>query len=85
MDSILNNTGLGKMEKRAHPRFESHVEATLVTPDGSSLACHIADFSQDGLRIYWHSDSDLQLQSGEALQLQATVDNSELNMLASCL
>ena len=85
MDSILNNTGLGKMEKRAHPRFESHVEATLVTPDGSSLACHIADFSQDGLRIYWHSNSDLQLQSGEALQLQATLDNSELNMSASCL
>lgn len=73
------------MEKRAHPRFESHVEAELVTSDGSSHACHIADFSQDGLRVYWHSDLDLQLDSSETLQLFVTLDDSPLKMPVNCL
>ena len=73
------------MEKRAHPRFESHVEAKLVTTDGSSHACHIGDFSQDGLRVYWHSDLDLQLDSSETIQLFVSLDDSKLNMSVSCL
>ena len=73
------------MEKRTHPRFESHVEAKLVTSDGSSHACHIADFSQDGLRVYWHSDHDLQLEGAETIQLMVVLNDSQLSMSASCL
>lgn len=40
------------MDKREHPRFESHVEAKLISTDGSSYPCHVADFSQEGLHIF---------------------------------
>ena len=73
------------MEKRTHPRFESHVEAKLVTSDGSSHACHIADFSQDGLRVYWHSDHNLQLKKTETVQLVVVLNDSPLKMPANCL
>jgi diguanylate cyclase (GGDEF)-like protein len=73
------------MEKRSHPRFESHVEAKLVTSDGSSHACHIADFSQDGLRVYWQSEHGLQLEDSDTIQLFVDLNGSKLNMSANCL
>jgi len=73
------------MDKREHPRFESHVEAKLIALDGSSHACHVSDFSQEGLRVYWPEGDTLSLNSQDVLQLYLTLEDSPLNVPVQCL
>jgi diguanylate cyclase (GGDEF)-like protein len=73
------------MEKREHPRFESHVEARLISADGSSYSCYISDFSQEGLRVYWPEDKDLNLRAEDTLQLYLTIEDTPLNIAVVCL
>lgn len=73
------------MDKREHPRFESHVEAKLVATDGSSYACHVSDFSQEGLRVYWPEDEVVQLNIQDILQLYLTLEDAPLNIAIECL
>lgn len=73
------------MDKRSTPRFESHVDAKLIASDGSSHACHVADFSQEGLRVYWSKDDKLTLQCEETLQLYLTLENAPVNITVECL
>ena len=73
------------MDKREHPRFESHVEAKLIATDGSSHACHVADFSQEGLRVYWPEEDEVNLSTTDILQLYLTLENSPLNIAVECL
>jgi len=73
------------MDKREHTRFESHVEAKLVANDGSSYACHVADFSQEGLRVYWPEEEDVQLNNKDILQLYLTLEDAPLNITVECL
>ena len=73
------------MDKREHPRFESHVEAKLISADGSSYACHVADFSQEGLRIFWTKDDDFPIKAKDTLQLYLTVEDDPLNLSVCCL
>jgi diguanylate cyclase (GGDEF)-like protein len=73
------------MDKREHTRFESHVEAKLIANDGSSYACHVADFSQEGLRVYWPEDKDIQLNNKDILQLYLTFEDAQLDIAVECL
>jgi diguanylate cyclase (GGDEF)-like protein len=73
------------MDKRENPRFESHVEAKLIATDGSSHACHVADFSQEGLRVYWPEDEKFILKSKDLLKLYMTLENSPINITVECL
>jgi diguanylate cyclase (GGDEF)-like protein len=73
------------MDKRKKLRFESHVEATLIAADGSSHPCHVADFSQEGLRVYWSNEKEFILKSKDLLQLYITLENSPLNITVQCL
>lgn len=73
------------MDKREHLRFESHTEAKLISPDGASHLCHIADFSQEGLRIYWPEADELTLKVKDSLQLYVTLEDTPLNLSISCL
>ena len=73
------------MDKREHPRFESHVEAKLIATDGSSYQCHVSDFSQEGLRVYWAEEVDLKLKIKDSLQLYLTLEDTPLNISVLCL
>jgi diguanylate cyclase (GGDEF)-like protein len=73
------------MDKRVKPRFESHVEAKLIATDGSSHACHVSDFSQEGLRVYWPDDVKITLKSQDLLQLYLTLEDAPLNITVECL
>lgn len=73
------------MDKRVKPRFESHVEAKLITTNGSSHACHVTDFSQEGLRVYWHDDEKIILKSEDILQLYVTLEDASFNITVECL
>jgi diguanylate cyclase (GGDEF)-like protein len=73
------------MDKRKKPRFESHVKAKLIAADGSSHACHVADFSQEGLRVYWPKEEKFLLKSKDLLQLYMTLEDSPLNITVECL
>jgi diguanylate cyclase (GGDEF)-like protein len=73
------------MDKREKPRFESHVEAKLITTDGSSHACHVSDFSKEGLRVYWPDDEVFSLKSEDILQLYLTLEGAPLNITVECL
>lgn len=73
------------MDKREHTRFESHSEAKLITPNGTGYSCHIADFSQEGIRIYWSDEEVLSLTVNDSLQLYVTLDNTPLNISVLCL
>jgi len=73
------------MDKREHPRFESHVEAKLIALDGSSHACRVSDFSQEGLRVYWPKEETLSLQSQDIMQLYLTLEDAPLNISVQCL
>jgi diguanylate cyclase (GGDEF)-like protein len=73
------------MDKRKKTRFESHVKARLIAADGSSHACHVVDFSQEGLRVYWPKEEDLILKSKDLLQLYMTLEDSPLNITVECL
>lgn len=72
------------MDKREHPRFESHVEAKLISSDGSSHQCHVTDFSQEGLRVYWTED-DLILKVQDTLQLYLILEDAPLSISVLCL
>jgi diguanylate cyclase (GGDEF)-like protein len=73
------------MDKHKKPRFESHVEAKLIAANGSSHACHVADFSQEGLRVYWPKEEAFILKSKDLLQLSMTLEGSPLNITVECL
>ncbi len=73
------------MDKREHPRFESHVEAKLIALDGSSHPCNVADFSQEGLRIFWSEDEELKLNVKDILQLYIIIEEDPLNIPVQCL
>ncbi|MFT4776297.1 MAG: diguanylate cyclase (GGDEF)-like protein [Oleispira sp.] len=73
------------MDKRKNPRFESHLEAKLIATDGSSHACHVADFSLEGLRVYWSEEEKFILKSKDILQLYLTLENVPLNISVECL
>jgi diguanylate cyclase (GGDEF)-like protein len=73
------------MDKREHPRFESLVEARLITPNGSSHSCRVADFSQEGLRIYWSDEESLSLKVKDIFQLYLTLEDDPLNIVVECL
>jgi diguanylate cyclase (GGDEF)-like protein len=73
------------MDKRKKPRFKSHVKAKLIAADGSSHACHVADFSQEGLRVYWPKEEEFLLKSNDLLQLYMTLEDSPLNITVKCL
>jgi len=73
------------MDKREYTRFESHVEAKLVANDGSSYTCHVADFSQEGLRVYWPDEEVVQLNNKDILQLYLTLEDAPLNITVECL
>lgn len=73
------------MNKRAHRRFESHVEATLITPKGSSHTCYISDFSQEGLRVFWAEEEILELKSKDSLELEIKQDDVPTNIPVQCL
>ena len=82
---LIDYIGSGRMDKREKPRFESHVEAKLIATDGSSHACHVSDFSQEGLRVYWPDEEKFTLKSKDMLQLYLTLDNAPLNITVECL
>jgi diguanylate cyclase (GGDEF)-like protein len=73
------------MEKREHPRFESHVEAKLISADGSSYGCYVSDFSQEGLRVYWPEDEKFNIRAEDTLQLYLTIEDTPLNISVVCL
>lgn len=73
------------MDKREHPRFESHVEAKLITLDGSSHPCHVADFSQEGLRVFWPAEEELKIKVQDILQLYITIEDDPHNLAVQCL
>ncbi len=73
------------MDKREHLRFESHVEANLITLDGASHPCHVADFSHDGLRVYWPEEDELSLNIKDILQLSINLDEDPLKIPVECL
>lgn len=73
------------MDKREHPRFESQVEAKLIATNGSSHTCHVADFSQEGLRIYWSDKEEISLKNRDILQLYLTLEDTPLNIAVECL
>lgn len=73
------------MEKREHPRFESHIEAKLISADGASYECYVSDFSQDGLHLYWPESEDYNIHEKETLQLYLTIEGSPLNISVECL
>jgi diguanylate cyclase (GGDEF)-like protein len=73
------------MDKREHPRFESHVEAKLITLDGSSHPCHVADFSQEGLRVFWPEEEELSIKVKDILQLYITIEDDPHNIAVQCL
>lgn len=73
------------MDKREHPRFESHVEAKLITTNGTSHACRVADFSQEGLRVYWSDEEELSIKIKDLLQLYLTLEDAPLNIEVECL
>ena len=73
------------MDKREHPRFESHVEAKLIALDGSSHACHVSDFSQEGLRVFWAEEENIALNDKDILQLYLTLEDAPLNIPVQCL
>jgi diguanylate cyclase (GGDEF)-like protein len=73
------------MDKREHPRFESHADAKLISSDGSSYQCHIADFSQEGFRVYWGEEENLTLKIEDTLQLYLTLEGAPLNIAIRCL
>jgi diguanylate cyclase (GGDEF)-like protein len=73
------------MDKRKKNRFENHVEAKLIAANGSSQACHVADFSQEGLRVYWPKEEAFTLKSKDLLQLCMTLEDSPLNIAVECL
>jgi len=73
------------MDKREHPRFESQVEAKLIATNGSSHTCQVADFSQEGLRIYWSDKEEIPLKNRDILQLYLTLEDTPLNIAVECL
>lgn len=73
------------MNKRAHRRFESHVEAKLISPDGSIYACHVSDFSQEGLRVFWPEEVPLNLNIQDTLELRIVLDDVPTNIPVICL
>ena len=73
------------MDKRAKYRFSSHVKATLMTADGLNHTCHVTDFSQEGLRIYWHNDKEIALKTEEVLQLCVTLEGAPFHINVECL
>ena len=72
------------MDKREHLRFESKVEAKLISSAGSSHQCHVADFSQEGFRVYWDEDN-LTLNTQDTFQLYLTLEDAPLNVSVLCL
>lgn len=73
------------MNKRAHRRFESHVEAKLISPDGSIYACHISDFSQEGLRVFWSDEVPLNLNIQDTLELRIVLEDVPAHISVICL
>jgi hypothetical protein len=73
------------MDKREHPRFDSKVEAKLIATNGSSYNCHVADFSQEGLRVYWSEKEEITLKNKDILQLYLTLEDAPLNIAVECL
>lgn len=81
----LQINGMLRMDNRKHPRFESHAEAKLITADGVNHPCRIADFSQEGLRIYWPEDHDLTLNIADTLYLSLMLEGMPTNVAVLCL
>lgn len=73
------------MENRKHPRFESHTAAKLITAEGVSYPCHIADFSQDGFRIYWSDDLSVKLLKKDTLYISLLLEEIPTNIAVTCL
>ena len=73
------------MNKRQHPRLKSHVEATLVTTNGSSHQCFIADFSQEGIRVFWVEGELVSLEIKDQVHIEITIDGELLNVPVLCL
>lgn len=73
------------MDKRTHRRFESHVEAKLLLPNGSSHPCYISDFSQEGLRVFWADDQTIELNIQDTLKLSLVLDDTITNIPVICL
>jgi diguanylate cyclase (GGDEF)-like protein len=73
------------MNKRKNSRFKSHLEAKLIAADGSSHACHIADFSLEGLRIFWPEEENLILKSKDILHIYLTLKDVPLDITVECL
>lgn len=73
------------MNKRQHPRLKSHVEATLVTTNGSAHQCFIADFSQEGIRVFWVEGELVSLEIKDQVHIEITIDGELLNVPVLCL
>jgi diguanylate cyclase (GGDEF)-like protein len=73
------------MNKRHHPRLKSHVEAILVTTNGAKHPCYIADFSQEGMRVFWPEGESVTLQIKDSAHVELIADNKLINIPIVCL